>query len=408
MLINLAPIKEYREFRLLFFGQFVSLFGSMITYIAIPYQVYELTKSSFLVGMLGAVQLIPLLVFGVLGGATADRLDRRKLLIFSEIGMSIGAFILMLNSLSSHPRVWLIFVAAGLMQALNGFHRPAMDSLNQKLVQKKDYAAVGALGSFRFSVGAIAGPALGGVIIASFGIHVAYLFDFFTFMFALLMVLLMKSQDFREEQKQSPLQGIKEGFVFAIKRPELMGTYIIDFVAMAFAFPIALFPAMAESLGGAKAAGLLFSAMSIGSLFMTLFSGWTSKVRHHGRAVVISASLWGLAILALGFSGGLTGAVLCLVFAGAADMVSGLFRGVIWNETIPNEMRGRLAGLEMISYMSGPLIGNARAGWVASVSNIKTSVISGGAICFLGVVLTACLLPKFWKYRSHQQEGIVS
>jgi MFS family permease len=168
---------------------------------------------------------------------------------------------------------------------------------------------------------------------------------------------------------------------------------------MAFAFPTALFPEMAQGWGGAKAAGWLFSAMSIGALITTIASGWTGKVSRHGAAVVVSAGIWGAAIFALGYATSLEAAIVCLAVAGAADMVSGLFRGIIWNETIPNEMRGRLAGIEMISYMAGPLLGNARAGWVAALVSTRVSIVSGGALCVAGVTICAFALPAFWSYR---------
>ncbi len=193
--------------------------------------------------------------------------------------------------------------------------------------------------------------------------------------------------------------SILEGLKYARARPELMGTYLVDMVAMTFAMPMALFPAMASGWGGAAAAGWLYSAMSFGSLLTALLSGWTSRVQRHGAAVVIAATLWGVAIVGLGFAPTFAGALVCLAAAGAADTISGLFRQTIWNETIPGELRGRLAGVEMISYLSGPLIGNARAGWVASVTSNKVSVVSGGLTCVGGVLLCVPLLPAFWAYR---------
>jgi MFS family permease len=399
VLINLTPLVQYRDFRLLFIGQMVSYLGSMISYVAVPYQVYELTKSSAIVGALGAVQLGPLLLFGLLGGSFADSLDRRRLLWVSEAVMCLGALGLAVNATLPEPSVAVIFALVALMQAATGFHRPAMDALTQKLVLPEHYAAVGALNAFRSSAGAIAGPALGGILIASVGAPAAFLIDFGTFLIAIICVLLMKSVPTPEKLPSPGLESIAEGLRYAVKRPELVGTYVVDIVAMTFAFPTALFPALAEQWGGAKAAGILFSAMSIGSLFITLFSGWTSRVHRHGAAVIIAAALWGAAIVGFGLAPGLWLAVVFLALAGAADMVSGLFRSVIWNETIPNEMRGRLAGIEMISYMSGPLLGNFRAGTMAGFTSPAFSIVSGGALCVVGVVACAFVLPRFWGYR---------
>ncbi|MEQ1876160.1 MAG: MFS transporter [Bdellovibrionia bacterium] len=400
MFIDLSPLKKHRDFRLLFAGQMVSFLGSMISFVAIPYQIFELTKDNWLVGMLGIAQLGPILLFGVIGGSFADKFDRRKILIYSEIFMALCALGLSINSLYAQPSVTMIFLFAAAMQAANGFHRPAMDAMTQKMVDREDYPAISALGSFRFSFGAIVGPAIGGILIASFGAQVAHFVDFLTFLFAIVSLSLIRSMPPVDTAVAAGFAHILEGFRFAWKRPELVGTYITDIVAMAFAFPTALFPAMSENWGGATAAGALFSAMAVGSLFITIFSGWMNGIKRHGLAVILAAFTWGLAVIALGFAPDLTTALICLGLAGAADMVSGMFRGIIWNETIPNEMRGRLAGLEMISYMSGPLIGNARAGWVASMSSISLSIWSGGVICSVGVIVCGLMLPGFRRYVS--------
>lgn len=406
MLLDLTPLKKYRDFRLLFLGQVVSFLGSMITYVAVPYQVYALTKSNLMVGLLGTVQLVPVLVFGLIGGSVADTMDRRKLLLVSEAIMSLGALGLAINSALPEPSLWVIFGIAALMQAASGFHRPAMDAMTQKMVAVEDLASISALGSLRYSAGSVAGPALGGLLIAAAGAKVAYLVDFGTFLFALTMLWMMRSMP-PPEQKHAPgLRSIYEGLQYAVKRPELIGTYVVDIVAMTFAFCTALFPAMGDGWGGAAAAGALFSAMSVGSLVMTALSGWTGRVRRRGAAVVVAAGVWGVMTVGFGLAPNLPVALVFLGLSGAADMVSGLFRGVIWNETIPNHMRGRMSGIEMISYMTGPLIGNARAGWVATVSSTRVSIISGGVLCVVGVVLCGFLLPAFWRYRSEAAEAV--
>jgi MFS family permease len=405
MLLDLTPLKKYRDFRLLFLGQMVSFLGSMITYVAVPYQVYALTKSNLMVGLLGTVQLVPVLVFGLIGGSVADAMDRRKLLLVSEAIMSLGALGLAINSALPEPSLWFIFIIAALMQAASGFHRPAMDAMTQKLVAVEDLPSISALGSLRYSAGAVAGPALGGLLIAGAGAKVAYLVDFGTFLFALTMLWMMRRMPPPEQTHAPGLRSIVEGLQYAVKRPELIGTYVVDIVAMTFAFSTALFPAMGEGWGGAAAAGALFSAMSVGSLVMTALSGWTGRVRRRGAAVVISAALWGVTMVGFGLAPNLPLALVFLGLSGAADMVSGLFRGVIWNETIPNHMRGRMSGIEMISYMSGPLMGNARAGWVATLTTTRLSIISGGVLCVVGVVLCGLLLPAFWRYRSVAAEA---
>lgn len=405
MLINLSPLKKYPDYRNLFIGQMISFLGTMVSYVAIPYQVYELTKSSLYVGLLGTVQLVPVLLFGLLGGSVADSMDRRKLILISEAVMCVACLALMINASMASPNLWVIFAATALMQSANGFHRPAMEALTQKLIQPEDFALIGALSSFRYTFAAVAGPALGGLLIASYGAKTAYLFDLITFAAAMFTVWLIRKIPPPENSKRAGLDSILEGLKYAWKRPDLMGTYIVDIVAMTFAFPTALFPAMGDAWGGAGAAGALYSAMAIGSMLMTLFSGWTAKISHHGRAVVLSAAAWGVAVIFLGYAPNLWTALFCLGIAGASDMISALFRGVIWNESVPNEMRGRLAGIEMISYMTGPLLGNARAGWMASASSNQTSIVVGGVLCVIGVLICGFALPQFWSYTSSKSGG---
>ncbi len=400
MLIDITPLRKYRDFRWLYYGQFISLIGSMISYVAVPYQVYQLTKNNAIVGALGVVQLVPMILFSLLGGTYADRLNRQKLLIYSESIMILITALFVWNSMLSSPSVILIFILTAILQAINGFHRPAMEALTQQMVGKSDYPQVGALTSFRYSLCAIIGPAIGGVIIATFGTAQAYIIDALTFVFAVFCLLQLTKIPNAAVSKKTPLEDMKEGFAFAISKPELIGTYIIDIVAMGFAFPLALYPAMSEQWGGAEVAGWLFSAMSVGALVATLFSGWANKVHLRGKGVVIAAAMWGVFIVGTGYTNQMIWAFAFLALAGAADMFSALFRKVIWNETIPNHMRGRLSGIEMVSYTAGPLIGNARAGYIAAKTSVNFSLTSGGYICVAGVIITAFLLPKFWRYRS--------
>ena len=400
MFLSLAPLKKHRDYQLLYTGQLVSMFGSMITYVAVPYQVFELTHSSFAVGLLGAAQLVPLLIFALWGGAYADAMDRRKLLIVSEIFMTCGSLALAINGMFARGNVALIFVVSAAMSACNGFHRPALDAMTPRLVDREDLTAVSALNSFRFSVSAIGGPALGGIVMGALGYPLTYAIDVLSFLISLVSLAAIRRMPPAEHAARPGIRSIVQGLRYAVRRPELIGTYAVDMVAMTFAMPMALFPSMADAWGGAWAVGWLYSAMSVGSLCTSLFSGWTTRVRRHGAAVVVAAALWAVAIVGLGFAPHLPAAVVCLAMAGAADSVSAVFRGTIWNETIPSDLRGRLAGVEMISYLSGPLLGNARAGWVASISSNMISVVSGGLACFAGVLLCIPILPAFWNYRA--------
>jgi MFS family permease len=405
MLLDLSPLRRHRDFRLLFCGQFVSLFGSMLTYVSVQYQVYELTHSSFVVGMLGVAQLVPLLLFGLWGGAYADAMDRRRLLIGAEALLTLVSGGLAVNALLPHPSVTAVFVLTALMSAVNGFHRPTLEAMSPRLVDFDELPATAALTSLRGSMGTIAGPALAGFCLSRLGIGMTYLIDVVTFLLSLLALAGMAAMPPAAEAGKAGLRSIVEGLDYARRRPELIGTYVVDIVAMTFAMPTALFPAMAQAWGGATAAGWLYAAMPIGSFVTTLLSGWTKRVRRRGAAVIVAAGLWGVAIVTLGHASSLAGAVVCLAAAGAADMVSAIFRMTIWNETIPTHLRGRLAGVEMISYMTGPLLGNARAGWMASLRSVHFSIVTGGWVCIAGVLACIPLLPAFWRYRPSPNAG---
>lgn len=404
MLLDIRPLRDNVAFRRLYASQFISGLGTMVSYVAVPWQLYELTHSNAQVGLLGLVQLVPVLVCGLWGGAVADRVDRRRLLIVSEALMALCVAGLLANAAREAPEVGLIYALVAVLQGASGFHRPALEALTQKLARPEEFTAVAALSSVRGTVGMVAGPALAGVLLARWGAVGAYLFDGITFIAALFFLVRIPRAQIAappaSAERPHLLADLAEGLRFARSKPELMGTYIVDIVAMAFAFPVALFPAMAAADGRVAAVGWLMSAMAVGALVVGLFSGWTGQVRHHGRAVVIAAALWALAVVALGVAPNLAWMLLCLALAGAADMVSGVFRGTIWNETIPNGLRGRLAGIEMISYLTGPLIGNARAGFMADAWGVPVAVWGGGLVCLVAVIATGLALPRFWAYRS--------
>lgn len=402
MFINLKPLIKYRDFRLLYFGQFISWFGNGLSYVALPYQIYHLTRSSLAVGSMGLVQLLPLLVTSLWGGALADRWNRKKILLSAEFGLCLMCFVLLINALSTKPHVWVVYVVAAVVSALSGFHRPSLEAITPRLVERDDLPAVASLSSLKYSVNTIVGPALAGIIIAKFGIALVFFIDLLSYLFSILAIVSLKSNFAAEKSGESVVKSIKSGFQYAMSRQELIGTYVVDIVAMIFGMPMALFPAIAETLGGVKVLGWLYAAPSIGFLLASLFSGWTSKVQRHGVAISIAASIWGLAIIGFGFSKDIIFAVFFLIIAGAADDISGIFRGTLWNQTIPNNLRGRLAGVEMLSYMSGPLLGNAEAGLVAAAFGTTFSVISGGVLCVIGVGISVLFLPRFWNYHAEK------
>jgi MFS family permease len=247
----------------------------------------------------------------------------------------------------------------------------------------------------------IGGPALGGGLIAAIGLPATYGFDVATFAVSLGALRLMRAVPPPPDAERPSLRGIAEGFRYARGRPELLGTYGVDMVAMFFGMPNALFPALAVELGGgATLVGLLYAAPAVGALLATATSGWVSRINRHGAAVCIAATGWGVGIVVVGLAPGVVLALVGLVVAGFADMVSGIFRGTIWNQTIPDRLRGRLAGIEQVSYSTGPLLGNVEAGVVAAVAGVRASIVSGGVLCIAGVAVAAALLPAFRRYEA--------
>ena len=401
--MDLTPLKTSRDYRLLFMGQFVSAFGSAISYVVLPWQTYQLTKSSFAVGMLGLVEFVPMFLMAFVGGALADHVDRRRLVLLAEGGLMLCSTAMVVNSLLESPRTWVLFTVAGLLAALWGVHRPAVEAMTPRLVEPHQVPAVAALGSLRYSFNFIIGPAIGGVIAASFGAAVAFGIDAVSFVASLVALLLMKPVAVPAGAERASLRSVIQGLKYARSRQELLGTYLIDLNAMFFGMPMALFPAIADRFGGSSV-GLFYAMPAVGSLVMTVTSGWTGRINRHGLAITLAAAVWGVAIVAFGMANSLWLALGCLVLAGAADMVSGLFRMTIWNQTIPDYLRGRLASIELISYMTGPYLGNAEAGLVASAFGLRASVVSGGVLCVLGSGLLGLLLPRFIRYRG--DEGI--
>ncbi len=406
MWIDLSPLIKNRDFRYLYFGQFISLMGTMLSLVALPFQIYEMTQSTFMVGILGVVELVPLLLTAFIGGALADVMDRRKLLLWSEFGMALGCAVLLFNSLAAQPNIWLIYIVSGLLSGLSGLHRPSLDAMFPRLVAQHEIQAASVLASLRGTVGMIGGPAIAGLCISYLGLPWTFAIDLATFVVSIFAIAMIKSMAPSEKQDRPSFKSIGEAIRYALSRHELLGTYVVDFSAMVFAMPNALFPAIAQALGGTKYLGWLYSAPAIGALVITVLSGWTKKVKRHGAAVIIAAICWGISIIAFGFAPDIYTMLIFLMLAGAADGVSGIFRVTIWNETIPDRIRGRMASLEMLSYMSGPLLGNTYAGFIASVSTTQIAITSGGSLCLLGVCLSALLLPGFWKYHATQRETI--
>jgi MFS family permease len=396
--IDLAPLKKSKDFSLLWAAGLISYFGSMITYVAVPFQIKELTDSYVAVAISGLVEIVPLVIFGLYGGVLADALDRKKLIWVTEALSLLFTGMLLINSMMDSPNLLLIYIVSGLFAATSGLRQPAMQAALPRLVDHEDMTAAAALMSLRWQVGVIVGPAIGGILISTYSVAVGYAADIATFVISIALIAFMKKIPPSHEAEAPSLSALIDGVKYAFSRKDLLGTYLIDLAAMFFAMPTALIPFWADQLGAPWALGLLYAAGTIGSIAITLTSGWTKNVHFYGRAIMWAAIGWGVAIALSGATNYLWLVLLFLTLAGASDMISALFRSAMWNQTIPDNLRGRLAGIELLSYSLGPLAGQMRAASMAAVTTLSISVTSGGIICVIVVVLLASFLPDFRKF----------
>ena len=398
LLPDLAPWRTSRDFRLMWLAGVVTTFGSFLTLVALPVQIKDLTGSAVAVGAVGAVELVPLIVFGLYGGALADAVDRKVLIVGSEAAQGVLVAGLLVNTLVPHPAVWPLYAAAALSSALTGLQRPALDAIVPRIVPRDQLAAAAALNALRWQIGAIAGPSAAGLLIAYSGVGWSYGIDAVTFAVSTGFALCLRRSPAGHDARPPSLSGIVEGARYAWSRKELLGTYVIDMAAMFFAYPAAIFPFLADDLHARWSLGLMYAAGSVGSLLVSLTSGWTSRVRRHGRMVVAAAAGWGLAMACAGWTGRVWLVLGCLAAAGGCDMVSGIGRSTMWNQTIPDGLRGRLAGIELLSYSTGPQLGQVRSGAVAALTSARTSVWSGGLACVASVGLLTLSLPALCDY----------
>lgn len=413
MRLDISPLRASRDFRLLLGSGVITMFGSFITYVAVPVQIKELTGSYLAVGLVTAVEFIPMVVFGLYGGALADAVDRKRMVVLCEVGMLVASVGLLVNALLPSPVLWPLYVIAAVVATLDSLQRPSLDALLPRYVPHQMLAAASALSAFRWSLGAILGPMLGGLIIVAGGVAWAYAVDVATFGLSLLLLVRMRRSPAPAEAVPAGLRSIVAALRYAAGRKDLLGTYLVDIVAMLLAMPVALYPFLADELDAPWALGLLYSSGAVGSLIASGTSGWTSHVHRHGGAIALAAGTWGAAVGLAGLAIGMGEAALpvvlvCLTVAGAADMISGVFRETVWNQSIPDHLRGRLAGIELLSYSTGPMLGNARAGLMAQVGGTRFSIGIGGLLCVGAVALTAALMPTFRRYDARTDEHVLA
>ncbi|MEO8291615.1 MAG: MFS transporter [Actinomycetota bacterium] len=398
--LDLSPVRASRDFRLLFAGQALSELGSHITFVAVPFQVYEITGNTLAVGLIGLCELVPLLVLPILGGAIADAVERRRMLLVAHVLTALLSAALVANARLAHPRLWALYVFAFLAAGAYGLYSPALRAWPARLLPVELLPSAMAMEATTYNIAQLAGPALGGVLIASVGLAGAYAVDVLSFVAGFAFVAAMRPSPPTAERAGIDLTSIREGLRFLRGKRVLQATFWVDINAMVFGMPMALFPAFARDVlgSGPRVLGLLYAAPAAGSLLAGLGSGRARHVRRQGRAIMVAVVCWGAAIAGFGLSTTVWAAIAFLALAGAADMVSGIFRDAVLKTTTPDEMRGRLEGVSLSVVAGGPSLGDLEAGALASVTSVPFSIVSGGLACIVGVGVLAAAIPQLARY----------
>ena len=400
---DVTPLRVSAAYRRLWFGLGVANIGQQMTAVAVAWQVFLITRSSFMVGLVGGVALVPLVVFGLYGGAIADVMDRRTLMLWSACGQAVLSAVLLAQALAHVESVLLLYLVVALQAALFAVNQPARSSAIPRLVGLDLLPAANALQQVTWNLGFTVGPLVGGVLIAKVGLGAAYGLDLVTFAAALYAVLrLPPILPEGAPGRRAGFRSVVEGLQFLRTRKDVLMTFLVDIDAMVFGMPRAVFPAVAVLFygGGAGVAGLLASAPAVGAVIGALCSGWLGRVRRQGLAVLVAVTVWGAAIAVFGLVGALWVGLLMLAVAGCADMISAVFRSTILQSATPDALRGRLQGVFIVVVAGGPRLGDVESGSVASAFSERVSIVSGGLLCCVGVVLLAMLFPSFARYRS--------
>jgi MFS family permease len=404
--VDLAPLRVSKEYRKLYLAGLITALGSQATYVTIPFQLKQLTHSPFDVGALGLFELVPLIVFGLYGGVLADRMNRRRLIITMEVLLMIATSVVLVNALLPHPQVWILYADAVVAAAVSSLQRPSIEALNQTFVPHDLQRAASTLANIRYTTASIIGPALGGLVAVGAGPGFVYGANLVTFAISLFLLSGLARQLPPASHGDNDRAALRAGLSFLRSRPDIVGTYIIDLLAMTFAFPVAMLPFVATRFHSTYALSLLYCGLPAGALVFTVLSGWTKKVHHYGRGVVFAAAAWGLGIALFGYSSSLWLVMAGLAIAGGADSLSGIFRATMWNESIPPDIRGRMAGMEMISYSLGPTAGQFRAGVMAAWTSLRFSLTFGGLACSGSVAVVGAALPSLWRFDTRSDANV--
>lgn len=405
LFIDIGPLRRSGDFRALVAGQVVSVLGSQMTAVAVPYQVYRLTGSSLDVGLISLVTLGPLLAGSLFGGTVVDAHDRRRLLVAVSVVMAAVSVGLALNA-SSSPALWPLFVLPALAGGLGTFQDSALNAVLPNLVRRNEVPAANAAFQAIFQLGLVVGPAVAGLLLAGIGIRFVYWIDAATFAAATVAALAINPQPPAGDGQRPGLRSLLKGVRFLRGRQAIQGAFLIDLGATVFGLPRALFPALAATVfgGGATTLGLLYAASGAGALAGALTTGWVGRIQRQGRAVAVAVIVWGLAIVGFGLTHHLPAALALLVVAGWADVISAVLRSTIVQLAVPDALRGRLTGLQISVVTGGPRLGDVEAGAVAAAFGDATSVVSGGIACIASALLLTALLPGFRQQRAETAE----
>lgn len=402
--VDLTPLRASRDFRLVWTGLLISELGWQFSVVAVFVQTTSITRSTVAVGTTGLVGLAALVVATLVGGRVLDAVDRRTLLIVSQIGFMAAAALLLAGAIAGDPPVALVYLGVALFAGFTAIDGPTRTAMAPRLVGTELLPSATALNQVVFNGTALLGPAIAGLVIQRYGVAIAYGVDLVTYVAMLGAAFLIKPlPPERREGSEDPVGfgAVREGFSFLRGSRLLKSTFVIDLVAMIFGLPRALFTFLAATRfrESAAAVGLLFSAPAVGALLGALTSGWARHLRRQGRAVIAAVAGWGAAITAFGLTGSnLPFALAMLAVAGWADVISAIFRSTILQVTVPERLRGRLAGIHVLVVTGGPRLGDFEAGLVAAWTTPTISVITGGLACIAGAGLVALAYPELRRY----------
>ena len=402
LLPDLTPLRRHRSFRLLWFGQLVSNVGTQMRLVALPYQIYVLTGSVFHVGLLGLFQAIPLIGLPLLGGVLADRADRRRVLIATQSGLMATSLVLAIVTQLGSTELWVLYALTAISAAFSAFDQPARGALVPTLVDRAELPAAMALTQVLYQTAGVVGPAVGGVLIASYGVAAAYWIDAITFAAAIAAAIALTAPKQVVAVRQSVMESLVEGLTYVVRNRLLFSEMVIDLLAMFFGSVRALMPFYAEQVFkvGPQGLGLLYAAPGVGAFIAAVTSGWVSRVRRVGVAVIVAVCAWGLAIAAFGLmtEGMFALALVLVALAEGADVLSAIFRNIILQGAVREDLRGRLTAIHGLFVIGGPNVGQVRAGAVAALVSPQLSVISGGLACIVSAFAVVMWAPELARY----------